>query len=103
AELSAVTLAIRLLILTGMRRSEVLGLRWEYIDVERSCFFLPDSKTGRKTVPVGPPVLELLARTPRTEGNPFVCAGIREGASLVGIDKPWRRLAQKAGLDGVRL
>jgi len=103
AEMPGVTLAVRLLTLTGMRRSEVLGLRWEYVDTERSCFFLPDSKTGRKAVPIGPPVLELLARTPRTGGNPHVCAGMREGAPLVGIDKAWKRLASAADLDGVRL
>ncbi len=102
-ELPSVPLAIRLLTLTGMRRSEVLGLRWEYVDAERSCFFLPDSKTGRKAVPVGPAVLELLARSPRLAGNPFVCAGARQGAPLVGIDKAWKRLTKQAGLEGVRL
>lgn len=102
-EMTGVVLAVRLLALTGMRRSEVLSLRWEYIDAERLCFFLPDSKTGRKAVPVGPPVLELLARAPRAVGNPFVCPGARRGAPLVGIDKAWKRLAKRAGLEGVRL
>jgi len=73
------------------------------VDTERSCFFLPDSKTGRKTVPVGAPVLDLLATAPRFEGNPFVCAGIRPGADVVGIDKAWRRIAKRAGLERVRL
>jgi integrase len=102
-ELPGVVVAVRLLALTGMRRSEVLGLKWEYVDAERSCFFLPDSKTGRKAVPVGPAVLELLARAPRFAGNPFVCAGARDGAALVGIDKAWRRITKRAGLEGVRI
>ena len=42
--------AIRLLLMTGCRRSEILGLRWDWIDFERAMIFLPDSKTGRKTV-----------------------------------------------------
>lgn len=102
-ELPGVVVAVRLLALTGMRRSEVLGLKWEYVDTERSCFFLPDSKTGRKTVHVGAPVLDLLASAPRLEGNPFVCAGLRPGAAVVGIDKAWRRIAKRAGLERVRI
>ncbi len=103
SEMPGLVLAVRLLALTGMRRSEVLGLRWAYVDVQRFCFFLPDSKTGRKTVPVGPPVLELLARAPRFPGNPFVCPGFNSGGPVVGIDKSWRRLTKRAGLEGVRI
>ncbi len=102
-ELPGFVVAVRLLALTGMRRSEVLGLKWEYVDAQRSCFFLPDSKTGRKTVHVGAPVLDLLASALRLEGSPFVCAGLRHGAAVVGIDKAWRRIAKRAGLEGVRL
>lgn len=42
--------AIRLLILTGARLREILHLRWEEVDLERGLAFLPDSKTGRKTL-----------------------------------------------------
>src|SRR6185369_12283298 len=43
-------MALRLLILTGARLREILGLKWEYVDMERGLLFLPDSKTGRKTI-----------------------------------------------------
>jgi integrase len=35
---------IRLLLLTGCRKAEVLSLRWEWIDFEHGCIRLPDSK-----------------------------------------------------------
>jgi len=57
--------AIRLLLLTGARRSEILGLRWEMIDLERRVIHLPDSKTGRKPIPLNAPALDVLARLPR--------------------------------------
>ena len=38
--------AIRLLILSGARKSEILGLEWRWVSFERSLIALPDSKTG---------------------------------------------------------
>ena len=40
--------AIKLLLLTGGRRGEILGLQWQHVDFERQCLRLPDSKTGAK-------------------------------------------------------
>ena len=45
--------ALRLLIFTGGRLREILDLRWEYVDLERGLLFLPDSKTGKKTIVLG--------------------------------------------------
>ncbi len=47
--------AIRLLLLTGCRRNEILGLRWKWVDFERAALRLPDSKSGAKSVPLGAP------------------------------------------------
>jgi len=52
--------AIRLLALTGMRRSEVLSLTWQMIDYRHHCIRLPESKTGQKIVPVSTRALDLL-------------------------------------------
>jgi integrase len=54
-------------------------------------------------VPLGAPVLDLLAHAARVAGNPYVCPGERPGAPLVGIDKAWARLCLGAGLVGVRI
>jgi integrase len=95
--------AIRLLILTGCRKSEILTLQWDYIDFDRAFLRLPDSKTGEKIVPLGAPALELLTSLPRIEGNLFVMPGEKEGRHLVGIPKVWERIRKRAKLDGVRL
>jgi integrase len=95
--------AIRLLLPTGCRRSEILGLRREWIDFERAMIFLPDSKTGRKPVYLNAPALEVLEKLPQQLGNPYVICGRRDGRAYVGIGKVWRRVCRAAELSDVRL
>jgi len=100
SEPAAAILAIRLLLLTGCRKSEILGLRWEDVDLERSCLRLPDSKTGAKTVLLGAAALQLLAEAPQQ--GPWVCPGGRAGEPLKNLYKPWGRICKAAGVAGVR-
>ena len=102
-ELSSVINAIRLLVFTGCRLSEILTLRWEHVDFERSHLRLPESKTGAKVVPLGAPALEVLNSIERQQDNPFVIHGTNPGAHLVNLQKPWRRIRRRAKLDGLRL
>jgi integrase len=95
--------AIRLLVLTGARRNEILTLKWEHVDFERACLRLPDSKTGQKTVHLNAPALQLLAELPRLADCPYVIVSALSGAHLVSLEQPWRRVRARAGLDGVRL
>jgi integrase len=95
--------AIRLLFFTGCRRSEILSLRWEWVDFDRAMIVLPDSKTGKKTVYLNAPALEVLANLPRQLGNPHVICGHRAGGAFVGLQKVCRRIQTAAGLQGVRL
>ena len=95
--------AIRLLLLTGCRKNEILGLRWEWVDLERAALRLPDSKTGAKTVPLGAPALEILAGLPRRERCPWVLPGARGDGHVVGLPRTWRKIAKSAGLQDVRL
>lgn len=96
-------LAVRLLVLTGCRLNEILQLRWDEVDFAHGCFRFSDSKTGAKVTPVGSAVLELLAKAPRVEGNPYVLPGRKDGKHFVGLPKVWGRLRKLAGLDDVRL
>lgn len=95
--------AVKLLVFTGARLGEVLGLKWEWLDFRRGEARLPDSKSGPKTLHLPPPALAVLAELPRLDGNPYVIAGAKPGAALVNLEKPWRGIRGAAGLDDVRL
>lgn len=95
--------AIRLLLFTGARVSEILSLEWSHVDFERGCLNLPDSKTGSKAVLLSPPALSVLAGIEREEGNPFVIHGQRAETRLTDLKRPWGVVQEAAGLEGVRI
>jgi integrase len=95
--------AIRLLIHTGARLGEILNVKWDQVQLDRSRLLLPDSKTGPKNIALPEPAVELLRSIPRMHGNPYVIVGGREGQHLVDLQRPWQRIRKAAGLDDVRI
>jgi len=102
-----VTASIRLLILTGARLSEVLGLQWSWVNWERSCARLPDSKTGPKTIPLPPPALDLLAAIKACRhdnaGSKFVLPTGRPDVHFRAMQKSWQRIRKLADLPDARI
>src|SRR6516165_10014582 len=94
---------VKLLIFTGARLSEVLGLRWDQLDLQRGIARLSDSKTGSKTIYLTEPALEVLQAVPRFDNSPFVLPGDRDGSHYSGVQKAWRRIRALADLQDVRL
>lgn len=97
--------AIHLLALTAMRRDEVCGLEWPMVDWRTSCLRLPDSKTGKKVVPVSSAVLSLLREIHEHHDNPRTGLVVRSrcGGRLKGLNRTWSGIRARAGLPDVRL
>jgi integrase len=95
--------AIGLLVLTGARLTEILTLRWDYVDLENQVLRLPDSKTGAKLIYLNDVAVKMLRAMPTMAGNPFVIAGGKQGTRLVNLQKPWRRIRAAANLPDVRI
>ena len=95
--------AIRLLLLTGCRKNEIVTLRWDDIDRTAGEIRIRDAKTGARRIPLTPAVERVLAGIARTDGNPWVIAGKLPGDHLKNLDQIWLRLRPRAGLDDVRI
>lgn len=95
--------AVRLLIFTGCRKSEILELEWKWVDFDNALLSLPASKTGAKVVYLAPPALKVLASLPRPEGGRYVLPSVRGDGPFVGVFHVWQRLAKSAGIAGTRL
>ena len=95
--------AIRLLMLTGCRRNEILDLRWRDVDLKAGELRLPDTKTGPRLVPLPPAAAEILSELPRVPGNPHVIPGTKPGRRLADLQPPWERVRKRADLEDVRL
>ena len=90
--------AIRLLMLTGARLREILHARWDYLDWERGMMFLPDTKTGRKTLYLSDVALALLEDLPRVKDNPYIIPGATKGQPRADLKRPWAAIVRAAGL-----
>ncbi len=94
--------AIRLLALTGCRRSEVLDLRWR--DIGEDAVNLRDSKTGPRTVPLGEAARAQVAALPGArDPDAHLFPRYAEGRSAYSFTTCWRTVCNDAKLGSLRL
>jgi integrase len=87
---------IQLAVETGMRRSELLAVRWHDVDLEGRTVLLRDTKNGHpRMVPLSPRALEIIRGTPRVGETVFV-------VSANAVRLAWERLRRRAAVYGLR-
>ncbi|ALH81311.1 MAG: tyrosine-type recombinase/integrase [Erythrobacter sp.] len=92
--------AIRLLIYTGARHGEVVGLRWEWVQPPR--LMLPDSKTGAKIVYLNRQAQAVLDAMPNKADTGLVFSSLR-GDKPIALSPIWHEIRRHAALPDVRL
>jgi site-specific recombinase XerD len=92
--------ALKLIALTGLRREEACGLRWNEIDLAGCCLRLESTKTGRSTRPIGKPARDLLTSLPRLSDE-WVFPN-RVGTGCAELKASIARLFDAAGLSDAR-
>ncbi|MEA1084219.1 site-specific integrase [Sphingomonas sp. CD22] len=96
---------VGLLLLTGMRVSELLSTRREHVDVDRRTLFVPTSKTGRsRYVPLAQAALDIIDRLPKKDGTVFLFPSPKCPAThLTTIKHGWQTARDAANLPGLRI
>jgi integrase len=93
---------IRVIALTGCRRSEVIGFRSGEVDIEGSCLRLADSKEEASVRPIGPPVLEYLEVAEEEQpAEDFVFPGWEDGTPFGSFPRQWTKLFKNTDLAGI--
>lgn len=108
--------ALRLLLLTGARKTEILGLRWSEMDFGRKLATLPPErtkaggKTGARRIHLSPPALAILGRRHAKNGaleiadrSPFVFPAARGNGHAIGLRKAFLEVCGAAGLTEIRI
>jgi len=87
---------------TGMRLGEILGLRWQDIDLPRGIMFLRDTKNGeQREVPMNENVRSALSFIPRYETSAFVFCH-KDGSPFRDIRSPFFTALKKSGIKDFR-
>jgi integrase len=97
--------ALRVIMLSGARKGEVLSATWDQFDLERGVWTKPAHATKQAKVhhlPLNAPALDLLCRMRKSAGSEYLFPG-RSGGHLMDLKKLWKRVTQAAGLERVHI
>jgi integrase len=93
--------AIRLLLLTGLRRMECLALRRAWVDDRAGCIRFEDTKSGPQLRPIGKEAIKLI-EAQRVRGDcPWVFPASHGDGHLIGLPKILARICARAELEEV--
>lgn len=94
---------IKLLILTGCRKSEIMKLQWSEVDFENGYLDLADTKTGARKIPLNDQALSILRARPMVAGNPYVFPAASGSGHFTALQDGWQKVRAAANVPDVRI
>ncbi len=96
--------ALRLLLLTGARKGEILSLRWAAVDLDHGLIALEKDKTSdnRRDILLLPEAVAILKQLPRTS-SPFVFPAVSKTGHIAAIEKHRNDAVKRAGVSRHRI
>jgi integrase len=95
---------VRLLLLTGSRRGELLNAKWQHVDLERRAWHIPTSKTGKpRYVPLSQAAMDVIAALPRWDNCEWLLPNPETLKPYYDLKRPWDTARDAAGLEGLRI
>jgi integrase len=96
--------ALWLLLLTGIRRNEILAAKWADVDWDNKTLFIGKTKNGEPVLtPLSRAAIARLKLIPKLKENPFIICGAIPGKPLAYLDAMWRRIRAETGFHDLRI
>jgi integrase len=94
---------IPLLVLTGVRKRELLDAKWDQFDLDQRRWRVPNSKSGKaRHVPLSQAAIDILAKVPRWDDCPFVVPNPSTKKPYKDIYYVWNKARIAAGVPDCR-
>lgn len=95
---------VPLLLLTGLRKRELLDAKWADIDIVKKLWFIPFTKTGKpRAVPLSELAISILLSVPRHANCPWAFPNPMTMKPYVSIFTSWDTARVAAGLKDVKV
>jgi integrase len=93
-----------LLLMLGLRRSELASLRWQHVDLKRRTLTLPTSKSGKShLLPIPSPAAQILEGLPSRGTDEWVFPADSKSKHLENPTPIWHRIRLRAGVPDARI
>lgn len=95
---------VRLLLLTGARKMELLRAKWPDVDLERRAWYIPETKTGvPRHVPLSSAAVAVIEGLRRWDGCPWLIPNPETREPYTDLKRPFDTARDKAGLPDLRI
>lgn len=96
----------RLMLFTGARKNEILQAKLAWVDSKNLSLELPDSKTGKRSIPLSVSAMKILVEQmsyANSRNSEYLFPGRDSLKPKVNVNKAWSRIRKKACLNNLRI